>query len=80
MKRKLIQEEIAEIKYGKMLVEELIKTMDEDVKNLSVQSEEKGDLALLMKANTFRRALKEKKENVHVLNKTFLELQDKLKN
>ena len=63
-----------------MLVEESIKTMDEDVKNLSVQSEEKGDLALLMKANTFRRASKEKKENVHVLNKTFLELQDKLKN
>ena len=63
-----------------MLVQESIKALDEDVENLCVQSEEKGDLTLLSKANAFMRASKEKKENVHVLNKALLELQDKLKN
>ena len=51
--------------------------MDEDVENLSLQLEEKGDLTLLLKANDL---LKTKKESVHVLNKALLELQDKLKN
>ena len=49
-----------------MLVEGSIKAMDEDVENLCVKSEEKGDLTLLSKANAFRSASKEKKENVHV--------------
>ena len=80
LKRKLIQEEITEIKRKKLLVEEPIKAMDGDVENLCVQTKEKGDLTLLSKANTFRRASKEKKENVHVINEALLELQDKLKN
>ena len=80
LKRKLIQEEITEIKRKKMLVEEPIKAMDGDVENLCLQTKEKGDLTLLSKANTFQRSSKEKKENVHVINKALLELQDKLKN
>ena len=53
--------------------------MGEDVENV-VQSKEKGDLTLLSKASAFCRASKEKKENVHGLNKALLELQDKLEN
>ena len=79
LERKLIQEETTEIKRTKMLVEEWIKAMDGDVENLCVQTDKEGDLALLSKSNAFRRVLKEKKENVHVINKALLELQDKLK-
>ena len=60
LKRKLKMDEIANVKEKKNAVETCITTLEFDIEKYSIEAEEKGDLSLLTKANSFRATVKEK--------------------
>ena len=53
-------DEIANVKEKKNAVETCITTLEFDIEKYSIEAEEKGDLSLLTKANSFRATVKEK--------------------
>ena len=63
-KRKVIQEEIQEIKKRKEDTERCISSSDNDIAKYSLEAEKKNDWSLLMKANSFRQCREEKALNI----------------
>ena len=79
LKRKLKMEEIANVKEKKKVVESCIETLQIDIEKYSIAAEEKGDLSLLTKANSFRATVKEKKELILNLDMALKNLEEKCK-
>lgn len=74
LKRKLKREEISSVKEKKKALELCISSLNIDIEKYSIAAEEKGDLSLLTKANSFRTTIKEKKILVSSLDRTLEKL------
>ena len=78
-KRKLIREEIDEIKKKKQNLRKCIQTLEGDITKYSFEAEEKADLDLLTKANSFRKTKDEKEETIKALDRALAKLDKNLK-
>jgi hypothetical protein len=78
-KRKLVQEEISEIRRKKEGVQKCISSLKIDIDKYSVKAEEKQDLALLTKANSFRKSVVEKEDLLKTFDKAIEKLNADLK-
>ena len=78
-KRKLIQDDIVEIKRKKGNTEECISSLAKEADNLSYAAEKYHNLVLLSKSNSFRSKVVEKDKEVEELNKTLKKLEESLK-
>ena len=56
-----------------------IKSLDIDIKNFSLEAEEKMDMALLVKANSFRKTKENKLVNVEALETAVSKLENDLR-
>ena len=72
--------EIAEVTEKKRAVESCIKSLEPDIDSLSIAAEEKSDLSLLTKVNSFRHTVRNKKELISGLDCALEKLNDELKN
>ena len=79
-KRKLKMNETAEVTEKKRAVESCIKSLEPDIESYSIAAEEKSDLSLLVKANSFRHTVHKKKELISELDCALEKLNDELKN
>ena len=61
-KRKLIFDEIAEVKRSRESTESCIATLNKDIIKYSFEAEEKSDLTLFTTANALRKAVTEKEQ------------------
>ena len=80
VKRKLIDDEINHLKKRKLDLETCIGTLKKNADKLSFETEQKNDLTLLIKANSFRKTATEKAESVSVLDKAIVTLQEEKEN
>ena len=78
-KQKIASDDIAELKRQKLNDEECILNLNKEIKQKSLEAEEKQDLTLLAMANSFRATQKTKAEKVIVLNDTIQKMGDELK-
>ena len=79
-KRKLRMNEIVEVTEKKRAVESCIKSLEPDIQSYSIAAEEKIDLSLLAKANSFHYTVRKKKELISELDCALEKLNDELKN
>ena len=77
-KRTLILDEISEVKKKKLNVEQCITSLKSDVEKYSLEAEEKQDLTLLTKANSFRKTIKDKQGVLETFNLAIEKLQKEL--
>ena len=63
MKCKLTDDKIIDVKNRKLGLETCVETQKNDADKLSFKAEQKNDLILLIKANTFWKTSTEKKRN-----------------
>ena len=75
-KRKLILEEISEIKRKKLDVEQCILSLKTGIEKYSIHAEKKQDMSLLTKANSFRKMVIEKENIVKTFGKAIEKLSD----
>ena len=80
MKRKLIDNEINDVKKRKLDLETCAETLKKDADKLSFDVEQKNDLTLLIKANSFWKTATEKAESISVLDKVIVKLQEEKEN
>ena len=80
MKRKLIDDEIDDVKKRTLDLENFAETLKNDADKLSFEAEQKNDLTLLIKANSFRKITTEKAESISVLDKAIVKLQEDKEN
>ena len=66
MKRKLIDDEINDVKERKLDLKTCVKALKKDTDKLSFEAEQKNDLTLLIKASSFRKTATEKAESISV--------------
>lgn len=59
-KRKLLFDEIESLKTKKLCLERDISSLEKESESLSVKAEEKVDISLFIKSNSFRKAAKER--------------------
>lgn len=78
-KRKLICEEIDEIKKKKQDLRKCIKSLEDDITKYSIEAEEKADLVFLTKANSFRKTKMEKEKTIIALDSALGKLGKNLK-
>lgn len=78
-KRKLKMSEIADVKEKKRVLEACIKSMETDIESYSIAAEEKNDLSLLTKANSFRVTIRSKKEVLSGLEMALVQLSEEVK-
>ena len=78
-KRKLIFDEIAEVKRSRESTESCIATLNKDIIKYSFEAEEKSDLTLLTKANALQKAVTEKEQTLKSLNKAMEKLEEECK-
>ena len=74
-KRKLLNEEINDIKKRKIGVESCVASLNENIEKLSYKAEESNKMDFLVKANAFRRKVMEKKALIEQLDNAVLKLQ-----
>ena len=79
-KRKLIQEEIMQVKKSREDLQNCIRSLDVDINKFSLQAEEEGDMSLLVKANSFRQTKEIKLVNVETLETAVAKLEYDLRN
>lgn len=77
-KRKIIREEVDDIKKRKVKLNACINSLNADIEKLSYQAEESNNLEFLVRANAFRRKVSEKKNTIQDLDKAIEKLQDDL--
>jgi hypothetical protein len=77
-KRKLLNEEITDIKKRKTSVESCVESLNEDIEKLSYKAEESNEIEFLVKANAFRRKVTEKKALIEQLDSAVSKLQQDL--
>ena len=63
-KRKLAMEDIAEVKQRKANIEECVGSLEKEADELSILAEKKQDFTALAKANSFRAAQKDKRDEI----------------
>ena len=63
-KQKLAMEEIAEVKQRKANIEECVGSLEKEADELSILAEKKQDFTALAKANSFRAAQKDKRDEI----------------
>ena len=80
MKRKLIDDEINDVKERKLDLKTRVKALKKDTDELSFEAEQKNDLTLLIKASSFRKTATEKAESISVLDKAIVTLQKEKEN
>ena len=80
MKRKLIDDEINDVKERKLDLKTRVKALKKDTDKLSFEAEQKNDLTLLIKASSFRKTATEKAESISVLDKAIVTLQKEKEN
>ena len=80
MKRKLIDDEINDVKKTKLDVETCVETLQKDADKLFFEAEQKNDLTLLIKPNSFRKTATEKAESISILDKAIVKLQEEKEN
>ena len=78
-KRKMIQDEILQIKRKKEDMQKCIASLDKDIVKLSFEAEKTEDFDLLVKANSFRRTKEDKLKSVESLDKAAEKLENDLK-
>ena len=76
MKRKLIDDEINDVKKRKLDLETCVETLKKDADKLSFEAEQKNDSMLLIKGNSFWKTATEKAESISVLDKAVVKLQE----
>ena len=79
VKRKMIHEEIATVKRKKAEIESCITSLNKDVVKYSLEAEQKSDMSLLTRANSFRKTVEEKEKLAHLLNDAVKKLSEDLK-
>ena len=79
-KRKMKSDEIAQVNEKKITLESCIKGLEADIETYSIAAEEKNDLSLLTKANSFRKTVREKKNTLEDIVKILERLDQELKN
>ena len=72
--------EIAEVTEKKRTVESCKESLEPDIDSLSIAAEEKSDLSLLTKVNSFHHTVRNKKELISELDCALEKLNDELKN
>ena len=77
-KRNLILDDVSEVEKEKLNIEQCIVSLKSDIENYSLEAEEKQDLTLLSKANSFRKAVKEKQGILETFTQTINKLQKEL--
>ena len=77
-KRSLILDKISAVKKKKLNVEKCIVSLKSTIEKYSLKSEEKQDLTLLSKANSFRKAVKEKQDVLETVSQTINKLHKEL--
>ena len=80
MKRKLTDDEINDVEKRKLDLETCVETLKNDADKLSFEVEQKNDLTLFIKANSFRKTAIEKTESISVLDKPIVKLQEEKEN
>ena len=78
-KEKMKEDEMADIKQQKLSLERSIKSM-QVVDNYLTRAEEKNDISCLVKANAFRKTVREKEDSVKELERAIEKLECELKN
>ena len=78
-KRKLIQEETLEIKKRKEDIQRCMSSLNVDINKYSLEAEEKNDMALLVKANSFRKTKEAKFDSLEALQTDITNLESDLK-
>ena len=73
-------DEIAQVKEKKIGLESCTKSLEADIETYSIAAGEKNDLSLLTKANSFRKAVREKKNTLEDIVKILERLDQELKN
>ena len=64
----------------KLDLETCVETLKKDADKLSFKAEQKNDLTLLIKANSFWKTTNEKAESIRVLDKAIVKLQEEKEN
>ena len=77
-KKNLILDDVSEVKKEKLNIEQCIVSLKSDIENYSLEAEEKQDLTLLSKANSFRKAVKERQGILETFTLTINKLQKEL--
>ena len=68
------------MKKRKLDLENCAETLKKDADRLSFEAEQKNDLALLIKANSFQKTTTEKAESIRVLDKAIAKLEEEKEN
>ena len=68
------------MKKRKLDLENSAETLKKDADKLSFEAEQKNDLALLIKANSFQKTTTEKAESIRVLDKAIAKLEEEKEN
>ena len=68
------------MKKRKLDLENCAETLKKDADKLSFEAEQKNDLALLIKANSFQKTTTEKAESIRVLDKAIAKLEEEKEN
>ena len=78
-KRKVITSEIDNVKRKRIEVDACIKSMTTDMNDCLDKGETNHDMAMLLKANAFRKSISEKKATMHDLDDAIKNLEEDLK-
>ena len=79
VKRKLIDDEIDDLKKRKLDLETCIETLKQDIEKRSFEAERRNDLTLLLKANSFRKTAAGKVASITLLDKSIAKFRKKRK-
>ena len=79
-KRKMKSDEIAQVEEKIIALESCIKSLEADIETYSIAAEEKSDLSLLTKTNSFRKTVREKRNTLEDIVKILERLDQELKN
>ena len=80
VKRKIIGDEINDVKKRKLDLETCIEILKKDADKLPFEAEQKNDLTLWIKTNSFWKTATEKAESIRVLDKAIVKLQEEKEN
>ena len=79
VKRKLIDDEIDDLKKRKLDLETCIETLKQDIEKRSFEAERRNDLTLLLKANSFHKTAAGKVASITLLDKSIAKFRKKRK-
>lgn len=80
MKRKLIEDQSNDVRKRKLDLELCVETLKKDADKLSFEAEQKNDLMLLIKGNSFCKTAPEKVKSISIFDEAILKLPEEKEN